>query len=315
MTPASRLPSLLLAALLLVFATLTAVDARAGTLQIRDDFHALSGDDAARLRSVASDAPFDARVVFTSKYADSQELSRYVESLVNERDMIAIGVDPEHHHVRVHYGTGSAVPRSAWPDIDRAGNDAFRRGDWEGGTAAILRQAAASATGAADGRGEAGDRAIPTPAPRLAGPGFVLFVVAGVVGLGLVVAFVMRRRSQLPPGGPDYGAPPYGGGGYGYGGGYGPGPAPGGMGAMGGGLIGAGLGGVAGYELGKLEGEREERDRDRGGGGFRDDDDDRSGGGNYDAGGGGSDWDDSGSGGGDDGGGGFDGGDGGGSDF
>jgi hypothetical protein len=72
-------------------------------------------------------------------------------------------------------------------------------------------------------------------------------------------------------------------------------------------MIGAGLGGLAGYELGKLEGERRERDYE---GGPREDqgrgtDTDTG----FDDGGGGSSWDD---GGGD--GGGFDGG-GGGSDF
>ncbi len=310
------MPSVLLAALLLLFASLTVTDARAGTLQIRDEAHALAADDAARLRSVVSDAPFDARLVITRNYPESQELSRYVHSLVAEPDMVVVGVDPEHHHVQVHFGTGSGIPRSAWSDVERAGNDAFRRGDWEGGAAAIFREAAASAkTGAADGRDNPADRTAPTAAPRLAGPGFVLFVVAGIVGIGLLAAFLLRRRGpQLPPGGgPGYGAPPYGGGGYGYGGGYGPGAAPGGMGPVGGGLIGAGLGGLAGYELGKLEGEREERGREQPGGGFRDDDDGRSGGGgDYDAGGGGSDWDDGGGGGGFDGG---DGGGGGGSDF
>ena len=78
-----------------------------------------------------------------------------------------------------------------------------------------------------------------------------------MLGVGLV-AFLFRRRADGPMagGGPGYGGS-YPGGPAGYGG-YGGGPPPqGGLGPVGGGLIGAGLGGLAGYELGKLEGERE----------------------------------------------------------
>jgi hypothetical protein len=306
---ANRVPSLLLAALLLLGTALVAGRASAGTLQIRDEARLLAGDDAARLRATLADAPFDGRLVFTSSYPDAQELSRYVASLMSEPDMVVVGVDPQHHHVQVHFGTGSRIPSSAWPAIERAGNDAFRRGDWESGAAAIFREASRSV--AAGGTYAPGERATPAPS----GPGFVLLVVVAVVGIGLVAAFLLRRRgvSSYPGAGPSYG-PPYGGGPVYPGGGYGYGGAPpqGGMGPIGGGLIGAGLGGLAGYELGKLEGEREERDReDRSGGVFGGDDD--RGGGDFDAGGGGSDWDDGGGGGGFDGGGGDGGG--GGSDF
>jgi hypothetical protein len=303
-TPASRVPSLLLAALLLLGAAMLAGDARAGNLQIRDESHVLAAGDASRLRTALADAPFDGRLVFTSSYPDSQELGRYLASLLIERDMVVVGVDPEHHHVQVRFGTRSGIRSSAWPGIERAGNDAFRGGDWEGGAAAIFREAARSVAPE--------ERASPAPS----GPGFVLVVVAGIIGIGLIAAFLLRRRgaSNYPGAGPGYGAPPYGSGPV-YGGGYGYGGVPpqGGMGPLGGGLIGAGLGGLAGYELGKMEGEREERDREeRWGGGAAGNDDD-SGGGNFDAGGGGSDWDDGGGGGGFDGGGGDGGG--GGSDF
>jgi hypothetical protein len=303
------MPSLLLAALLLLGAALLAGDARAGSLQIRDEPHVLAGDDAARLRSTMADAPFDGRLVFTSSYPDSQDLSRYVASLVSEPDMVVVGVDPQHHHVQVHFGTSSRIPSSAWPGIERAGNEAFRRGDWEGGAAAIFREAERSVSGT--GIATPDGRAAPAPS----GPGFILVVVAGIVGVGLIAAFLLRRRGApgYPGAAPGYGQPPYGGGpAYGSGYGYGGAPPHGGMGPLGGGLIGAGLGGLAGYELGKMEGEREERDREGRWGGGDDRGDDR-GGGNFDAGGGGSDWDDGGGGGGFDGGGGDGGG--GGSDF
>ena len=296
-------PRVVLAAALLMSGLMLAVDARAGTLQIRDEAHMLASGDAARLRTVVGEAPFDARLVFTTSYADRQELSRYVGSLLTEPDMVAVGVDPQRHHVEVHFGTGSRIPSSAWPAIEHAGNDAFRSGDWEGGAAAIFREAGSATSVAGGGSARPGES--PAPGPSVAGPGFVLLIVVGIVGAGLVVAFLLRRRGNSGMGGgagTGYGAP-YGGPPQGYG--YGAGPPQGGMGAMGGGLIGAGLGGLAGYELGKLEGEREERrgeDReDRWGGGGGSDDD--RGGGGFDAGGGGSDWDDGGGGGGFDGGG------------
>jgi hypothetical protein len=289
-------------ALALLFASLTVVRAAyAGSLAIRDEAHVLSPDDSARLRSVVVAAPFDARLVITSEYSDPQDLSRYVGSLVKEPNMVVVGVDPQHHHVQVHFGSGSHVRRSEWPAIERAGNDAFRRGDWEGGAAAIFVAGSHAVEGAT------GDA---TPAvgarPSLFGPGLLLLIVAGAIGLG--VYFARRRSAYATMGGP---------GGYGPGPMQGPGypmaPTQGGLGPLGGGLIGAGLGGLAGYELGKLEGEREDRLREHApAAGSAGADREES----FDAGGGGSGWDNEG---GDSGGGGFDsgGGDGGGggSDF
>ncbi len=275
--------------------------AEAGVLQIRDQAHVLSADDTARLRSVVMAAPFDGRLVVTTEYADAQDLSRYVGSLVAEANTVVVGLDPLHHHVQVQFGNGSRVPAADWPVIERAGNDSFRRSDWEGGVAAIF-QSASSVVGS-------GGHAVPVASarPSFLSPGLLLVLIVG--GIGLAMWFARRRASSYGPmGGGGYGPPPYGGQGYPMG------PQQGGMGPLGGGLLGAGLGGLAGYEVGKLEGEREERDHDRGGdrGGFNDD---RGGGGGFDAGGGGSDWDNGGGSGNDGGGGGgFDGG-GGGSDF
>jgi hypothetical protein len=296
----ARLRLLVLRAAALLAAMTLAASASAGALQVRDEAHVLSAESTSRLRSLVASMPFDARLVVTNEYADAQDLARYVGSLVNERNLVAVGVDPQHHHVQIHYGTGSQIPRSEWPAIDRAGNDAFRRGDWEAGVAAIFRLASASAANAV---GPNARDAAPVEAARtsLIGPGTLLLIVAGAIGLAV---FFARRRSQYGSMGGGYGAPPYRGPGYGQ-------QPGGGMGPLGGGLIGAGLGGLAGYELGKLEGEREGHDRgqvadvggsdvDRGGGGF-------------DAGGGGSSWGDDGGGFGGDGGGGDMGG--GGSDF
>jgi hypothetical protein len=298
--------SVVLASAVVLAAITLARDAHAGSLGVRDDTHALSAGDVSSLRAVVAAAPFDGRLVVTEAYPDVQELSRYVGSLVTEADIVVVGLDPQHHHAAVHFGSGSRVPRAERPGIERAGNDAFRRGDLATGVAAIF-QSASRAVAEAPAPGAQPPEALDArrPQPSVFSPGLVLLVVVGIVGAAIYFA---RRRSALgnpgygaPPGGPGYGGPGYGGPGY-------PGAAPGaGMGPLGGGMIGAGLGGLAGYELGKLEGERRERDYE---GGPREDqgrgtDTDTG----FDDGGGGSSWDD---GGGD--GGGFDGG-GGGSDF
>jgi hypothetical protein len=283
------------------------VDASAGQLQLRDEAHLFGAADTARLKATVAQSPFDARVVTTTNYADQAAFSRYVDTLVSEPDMVVVGIDPDHHHVQVHFGTGSRIPHAAWSSIERAGNDAFHQGQWEQGSEAILRAAANNAT---SGGGVSSPTAS-APAGQgtsFMGPLVLLLIIAGVIG---AVVWLARRRSANP--GASFGTGPYAGGGAPYGGPpgpyYGPGAPQGGMGPLGGGLMGAGLGGLAGYELGKMEGEREEQRRDEGFGGGREDIGDN--GGSFDAGGGGSDFGDDGGGGGSDGG---DGG-GGGSDF
>jgi hypothetical protein len=277
----SALRLLFFAAIALVTALAFPHRAFAGTLQIRDEAQVLSPGDADRLRSQVATAPFDARLVFTSDYAEATDLSRFVGSLVDEPNMVAVGVDPRHRHVQVHFGRGSGIARTEWPAIETAGNGNFRNSDWAGGAGAILRTAAQSVTG--------GSLTQP-PGGRAPSSGFgsgllwLLLIGGGVAA----IAWFARRQSGYGAASGPYGAGPNAGG---YGPGpYGYGPPPGGMGPVGGGIIGAGLGGLAGYELGKLEGEREGRDRER------IIEDDRSGvsDDNYDAGGGGSSWDDSG---------------------
>jgi hypothetical protein len=302
----SALRFVLFAAIALFTALVFPHRAFAGTLQIRDEAHVLAPGDADRLRSQVASAPFDARLVFTTDYAEATDLSRFVGSLVDEPNMVVVGVDPRHRHVQVHFGIGSGIARTERSAIETSGTGDFRNGDWAGGAGAIFRTAAQSVTGGSP----AGAQATRAPSSGFGSPLVWLLLIGGGVA---AIAWFARRQAMggSPYGG--YGAGPYAGG-YGqgpYGGGYGP-PA-GGMGPVGGGIIGAGLGGLAGYELGKLEGEREGRDRER------IIEDDRGGvpDNNYDDGGGGSSWDDGGGDGGGSGwgdGGGGDGG-GGGSDF
>jgi hypothetical protein len=294
-----RSPFLFLASALFLALAAMAHPSYAGTLQVRDEAHVLSSSDVHRLQSVVSGMPFDARLAVTTEYPQAQDLSRFVGSLVTEPDMVVVGLDPGHRHVQVHFGNGSHIPRAAWTAIESGGNDKFRQGDWVGGAEAIFRSASASVANVGDGTSP------DTARPSLFGPVLLLVIVAGAIGIA--VHFARKRAMYGSYGAPGYGPGPYPPGGYPPG--YPMGPPQGGMGPLGGGLIGAGLGGLAGYELGKLEGEGEGRGRDagfdRGGGGSAPDD-------NFDAGGGGSSWDDGGGGGGSDGGGGDSGG---GSDF
>jgi Domain of unknown function (DUF5129) len=311
MRPLDQIRSFLWASLVFVALASVARPAWAGTLHVRDEAHILSASDQGRIRAAVSAAPYDARLVVTSEYPDAAELSRYVGSLVSEANMVVVGLDSEHRHVQVHFGTATRIAHSSWTPIERAGNDAFRRGAWADGVVAIYDEAA-RAYERGPGTGAQAAPAVQAR-PSLLGPFLFLLVIAGVVAIAVQIA----RRRQQPfggPMGPGYGPGAYSGPNYPPGYPMGP-PQGGGMGPVGGGLIGAGLGGLAGYELGKMAGERDERERgpvreDRGVPPAGSDD-------NFDAGGGGSSWDDQGGGGGD-GGGGFDGGggdSGGGSDF
>lgn len=307
MSPKSWFRAFLLSLSVALAAVGFAQPAHAGSLGVRDEAHALSATDRQRLGDVLAQAPFDGRVVVTTQFADAQELSRYVGSLVVEPDLVVVGLDPEHHHVQVHFGTGAGVPRADWADVERAGNDAFRRGDWAGGVGQIFARAASVTTTAGPSSSPLQPRS--SSSPSMAGPIVLLLLLAGGV---VVVGLVLSRRRAATGGYDGYGPPPGYGPGPGYYAGPGYGPTGGGMGPVGGGLIGAGLGGLAGYELGKAAGEREERDREGwnrgdGWGGSGNDGPD----GNFDDGGGGSSWDD-GSGGGSSG---DDGSNGGGSDF
>lgn len=282
--------------------------ASAGTLQLRDSAKILTNSDRSELEAVAGRAPFDVRVLTSTAYADQGAFSRYVGGQVNEANEIVIGIDPEHHHTQVHFGTGSHVARSDWAQIERAGNSAFRDTHWAAGVSSIIGQASSAVRPGVPG--EAGRTAESGHGGWLAGGLMGLFFAVGVPILALFLLISLLRRlfgGRAAPvyGGSGYGGPGYGGPGYGgpgYGGGY---PGGGGMGPVGGGLIGAGLGGLAGYELGKMEGEREAHSGERHHGGF---DNDSRADESFDAGGGGSSWDsgDGGGGGSDSGGGGSD---------
>ncbi len=161
-------------------------DANAGSLVLRDEAQILTPADAAQLKAVVAQAPFDARLVTTTNYADEARFSRFVGTMLSEPNMVALGIDPQHHHVEVHFGTATHIPEADWPAIERAGDDAFARSAWEEGGADVFR----AATNAVSSRGR--------PATPV---GLVIVVAVGVL-VAAVLFVVLRRRS------PGYGAVP-----------------------------------------------------------------------------------------------------------
>jgi len=318
----------------------------AGTLQLKDSQGLLSPGDAAALHREGEALPFDARVVTTGDHPEKAELERYVHEQLTSPNMVVVGIDKAHRHTAVHFGTATGVPPSEYRAIEQAGNNAFRDGNWRIGISAILAQTrdvarASGAVTAATTRegGPVGARSTASASTAMWG----LLAVVVVAGLIVLVGVTLARRARAgmlgqSPGGPNAPYPPATPGafapgtpgayppgayppgqGYGYGPGYG---APGGIGSgMGRNIAAAGLGGLVGYELGKMAGDHGDRREVSqegaftGGGDSRNDDRDP------DAGGASGGWDDTASsgdsdwGGSDDGGGDFGGGDGGGSDW
>jgi hypothetical protein len=120
-------------------------------LEIRDDAKVLTVQGIEHLHFVVAAEPFDARLVVTNDRPTMEDLDRYAHSLVSEPNMVVVVVDPLHHRVQVHFGIASHVPREAWESIERSGNPAFRRGDFEGGAADIFQAAARAVELANDG--------------------------------------------------------------------------------------------------------------------------------------------------------------------
>jgi hypothetical protein len=315
----------LVALIALVISVFFALPASAGTLHVSDDAGVFSAGQLSTLRRQVDGYDFDVRLVTTSSYTSKSDLGGYVHRFVTEPNIVVIGLDPQHHHVSVHFGTGTGIPDSAFKPIESAGIPSFKDADWTGGVTAILDRAEKSV----EHRGGASSGPVRTVSPGAVSSGpshgagglFWLVVLGG--GLVFLIWLIARRRSPGVPPAAGYGPPGGGGGppmgGYGgYGppaGGYGAPPAGSGSG-LGAGLVGAGVGGLIGYELGKEVAEHHHRRDDYGPppgewveerGGPGPDYDDRSATdepGNYDAGGASGGWDDSGGGGSDDSGGG-----------
>jgi len=239
---------------------------------------------------------------------------------------VVIAINTKPHQVAIRTGADSHIRDTS--AALQAFKNAFGTGNYTGAAVAALQSLASTANQAGPHSNASGPQAAHYQS-RSSGHVGWLGILCPVIVIGLIVAAVVavfRRRGRR---GGSFGGGGFGGGmpgggvpgGYGQGG-YGGGYGPGGYGPgynQGGGMspgmaggLGAAGGGLLGYELGKMEGRDEERDRggyDQGGydqGGYQ------GGGDQYGGGGGdayfGGDSGDGGGGGFDGGGGGFDGG-------
>jgi hypothetical protein len=300
----------LVALVALAFAVLFALPASAGTLHTTDDAGVFTPSQLATLRSRAQGDDFDVRLITSSSYASKSDLGGYVHRFVTEPNIVVIGLDPTHHHVSVHFGTGTRIADSEFKAVESAGVASFKDSDWAGGVVAILDRAEkAVGTGGGQRTAPAGTNPGTSSSTGTSGFGGFFWIILLLGGVGLLFWIVSRRRASGPPAMGGYGGPPIGG--YGGGppvGGYGGppvGPSYGGGGSgIGSNIASAGLGGLVGYELGKEvgeghhhhyddeeprrhEGRGEEPPREWSGGG------DSAEPGNYDAGGASGGWDDS----------------------
>ena len=261
----------LVALIALAIAVVFALPASAGTLHLSDDAGTFSASQLATLRQKVDRYDFDVRLVATSSYASKSDLGGYVHHFVTEPNLVVIGLDPVHRHVSVHFGTGTGIPDSAFKAIESAGLPQFKDADWTGGVTAILDRAETFVEHHGAVRTTPAHGAPSRSASSGAGG---LFWILGIVGVvGFLIWLVARRRASGPPAGGGYGppaggyGPPVGGGGPPMGGFGGYGPPAGGYGPsgstgsrIGAGLVGAGIGGLVGYEIGKEVAEHHHRD-------------------------------------------------------
>jgi hypothetical protein len=259
------LRSWFLAAVVTFSLMLLTLPALAGRVQIRDPGGLFNPADISALHGQGGEYPFDVRVIASSEHDQKADFDRLVRAQVNAPNVVVIGIDPKHRFTSVHFGTGLGVPPSQFKAIEHAGSPHFKEGNWRSGVEAILKETRQASHGPA----ASGEAARPrSTAGTTVFYGLIgLLVVGGVIAL---VASILSRRAREaqvgPPGYPPGQAPgPYPPGGGPYPPGYGPGPYGPGYGGsgMGTNIASAALGGLAGYQLGKMAGEHHEHGHDR----------------------------------------------------
>jgi hypothetical protein len=244
----------------LAVALAPALPAAAAAVAIHDDSHVL---DVTRVQNAAASLPDPVAVYTTTKFADDKAaFDREAQAKVSGPTVIVIAINTQSRHLAIRTGPRSRVRQGGADAATQAFVTAFRaNSDYTAATIAAidsLRDSIAQAGGTT----QTGRTAHRTGIPAYLSGCFCLLLVGLVIAL---VVFLVRRsggRGRTPRGfgrRSRYGAP----GGYdpGYGGYQSSGVNPwvaGGAGAAAGGLL--------GYELGRMEGEREAHQRDEYGG-------------------------------------------------
>ncbi|MBI5536369.1 MAG: TPM domain-containing protein [Deltaproteobacteria bacterium] len=245
-----------LAAFLVALAVmLVSSRAHAGATQFRDTAELFGPMDRQVVANRAAAYPFDVRVLTTSAYDATDQFHSYVRSQLSGPNAVIVGIDPTHRRTAVFCGASTRVEASRCKIAAEAAHPYFREARWAPGIDAVLG-AVNAAVGTATGATLPSTSPTSAASRRMSGGWVFGFVLLGAIGLMVIVAVlasVFRRknptfddpRAPYGSGGSDAGQP-YVGQPYPYQGG--PGMGGGGVGSH---LAAAGLGGLAGYALGR----------------------------------------------------------------
>jgi hypothetical protein len=251
-----------LAAVLLV-----AGPAAAAAVSIHDDSHVL---DVTRVQNEAATLPDPVAVYTTTKFADDKAaFDRETQAKVTAPTVIVVATNTQSHHLAIRTGPKSRVTQQAAAAATQAFVNTYRgSSDYTAATIAALgsMRNAIGHSGTGQGGAAKPNATHSSGGSLIGGLICLLLVVLVVAAVIVVIVRIARRRRQPqlafgPPAGydpaggygqPGYGPPP------GYGPGYGQ-PGRSGVNPWVAGGVGAAAGGLLGYELGRMEGEHEER--------------------------------------------------------
>ena len=118
-----RLLRVLLFGLALTLASHLAV---AGSLHVRDTASLLSSSD---VTTIDSSSPLS-----------KEDFDRRVASAV-KADAIVVGIDEQHRHTAVRFGTKLGIDPNQFQSIEQAGSTFFRQKEWRAGIVAIISRA------------------------------------------------------------------------------------------------------------------------------------------------------------------------------
>ena len=132
-----RLLRVLLFGLALTLASHLAV---AGSLHVRDTASLLSSSDVTTIDSSVRGYPFDVLILTSSDSQSKEDFDRRVASAV-KADAIVVGIDEQHRHTAVRFGTKLGIDPNQFQSIEQAGSTFFRQKEWRAGIVAIISRA------------------------------------------------------------------------------------------------------------------------------------------------------------------------------
>lgn len=164
-----------------------------GTATIHDDLGKLTGHDVSDIQRAAGDWPFDTQVLIVSAES-SNRLDDMAHNAITNPHVVAIAVDPPHHHTSVRFGTATGVKAGDYDSITKAGSAHFRSGEFGAGIVAIGTRA--------EGSSKAHVAMAQSNEPVIvehgwsAGTWFVFILVFGAAITGLAFLFRRWRKAQ-----------------------------------------------------------------------------------------------------------------------